>query len=143
MAGKLQPPSMGARPRKQMLSPTSACSTSVEPPQPSQPGAASPSPALAPGTAGGQSWGYPGHRPSGQGCPGHSPYGQCCPGLSEVPAPGWQSSSPQGSIPWEGVSQTSGFRETSNTPAGLAGIFIHLHVQIRSTSSLYKYMGAC
>lgn len=52
---------------------------------------------------------------------------------------------PQGSIPptcWKVVSQSSGLRETSNTSSGLAEIFIHLHFQICSTFSLYKYRGS-
>lgn len=97
---------------------TSACSSSMEPPQPSRAGQPQPR---------GHSW--------------------SCPGTISARAARGASSRlaeqlPQGSTPWEGVSQSSGFRETSNTPAGLAGIFIHLHVQICSTFSLYKYMGA-
>lgn len=43
---------------------------------------------------------------------------------------------------WKVVSQSSGLRETSNTSSGLAEIFIHLHFQICSTFSLYKYRGS-
>lgn len=46
---------------------------------------------------------------------------------------------------WEGVTQSSGCRETSNAPTGLAEIFVHLHfpaLRIGSTLSLYKYRGS-
>lgn len=64
--------------------------------------------------------------------------------LAEVVSRIWTAAAHQAAFPtcWKVVSQSSGLRETSNTPTGLAEIFIHLHFQICSTFSLYKYMGS-
>lgn len=43
---------------------------------------------------------------------------------------------------WKAVSQSSGLRGTSNAPAGLVEIFIHLHFQMCSTFSLHEYKGS-
>lgn len=73
--------------------------------------------------------------------------GQCspCPRATAGVVPGiWDAAAHSAAFPerWKVVSQSSGWRETSNTPTGLAEIFIHLHFQICSTFSLYKYMGS-
>lgn len=73
----------------------------------------------------------------------------------DMAVPGPRAAASAGSAPplptrssatcWEGVTQSSGCRETSNAPTGLAEIFVHLHfpaLRIGSTLSLYKYRGS-
>lgn len=141
LAVKLQPSSMDARPRKQTVSSTSAWSTSMESTHCFHRGwslhprfhllLGHTSIVLAESRSDwGASYGAPQQPPSGQ------PQGHGCRNRS--------AAAHKAAFPtcWKVVSQSSGLRETSNTSSGLAEIFIHLHFQICSTFSLYKYRGS-
>lgn len=150
LAVNLQPSSTDGRPRKQTVSSTSAWSTSTDSTHRFHPGRSfHPSLHLAPAPS--RSCSQEEVRPGGvlqcsSGTP-PPPLGQCspCPRATAGVVPGiWDAAAHSAAFPerWKVVSQSSGWRETSNTPTGLAEIFIHLHFQICSTFSLYKYMGS-